>query len=91
MAKCSTSFAFLIMVVLLGCLSLVLVGLKVTMISNCLKTEQRSTEEITTKDTGTTGPLWIASPLFFNKECWRKKNPDHCSLWSYIVYKYCYI
>lgn len=73
MAKCSTGFAFLIMFILLGSLSLVLVGLKVTMISNCLKTELMSQEEITNKDTGTTGSLWIASCFFFNKKCWRTK------------------
>lgn len=57
MAKYSTGYAFLIMVVLLGYLSLILVGLKVTMTSNCLKMELMSKGEITTVDTGTTVPL----------------------------------
>lgn len=38
-----------------------------------------SKEEITIKDTGTTGPLWIALLFFFNKECWGE-NLDHFTL-----------
>lgn len=79
MTKCGTGFAFLIMIVLLGCLSLFLMELKITMFSNCLKTELMSKEEITIKDTGTTGPLWIALLFFFNKECWGE-NLDHFTL-----------
>lgn len=90
MAKCSSGFAFLIMVVLLGCLSLISVGLKVTMISKCLKTEL-SKEELAKKNTGTTGSLWIVSPFFFNRECWRKKiwttlGCGHISFINTVIY-----